>query len=99
MSLDEKQVENIAKLARLGLTDKEKKKFQKELSSILDFVEKLNKAETKGIEPMAQATGLNNVLREDKKRQKTKEETDKLVNLFPESQYLPQLPILHHDEI
>lgn len=84
MSLDEKQVENIAKLARLGLTDKEKKKFQKELSSILDFVEKLNKAETKGIEPMAQATGLNNVLREDKKRQKTKEETDKLVNLFPD---------------
>jgi len=35
-------IKHIAKLARLGLTGKERKKFQKELSAILDFVEKLN---------------------------------------------------------
>jgi len=59
-------VKHIAKLARLGLTEQEEKKFEKELEGILDFVEKLNKADTKGVEPTAQATGAINVLREDR---------------------------------
>jgi len=59
------QVKQIAKLARLGLTKQEEEKFTKELSSILDFVAKLNEIETKDIEPTAQVTGVINVLRPD----------------------------------
>lgn len=57
-------VKHIAKLARLGLTKEEEKKFETELSSILDFVEKLKEVKTENIEPTAQATGVFNVFRE-----------------------------------
>ncbi len=60
------QVEHIAELARIELTEKEKEKFTKDLSSILDYVEKLNQIDTSEVEPIAQVTGLENVMREDK---------------------------------
>ncbi len=84
MKLSKEQVEHIAKLARLGLTEQENKKFRKELSSILDFVEQLNKAKTEKVEPTAQVTGLENVSRQDKSRTKTKQEAEKLLKLVPE---------------
>lgn len=77
-------VEHIAKLARIGLTSKEKKKLKSELFAILDFVEKLNEVKTDKIEPTAQVTGLENVFRQDKGRKKTKQETQKLLDLVPE---------------
>lgn len=58
-------VKHIAKLARLGLAKEEEKKFAKDLVAILDFVEKLNEADTKNIEPTAHVTGAKNVLRMD----------------------------------
>jgi len=82
MALDLKQVEHIAKLARLGITDQEKKKFQKELSAILEFVQKLNQVETDKIDPMAYAIGAKNVMRQDAGQAKLKEETDLIINLF-----------------
>ena len=39
--ISKEEVKHIAKLARLGLTEKEREKMQKELSSILDYIEKL----------------------------------------------------------
>ena len=63
--LTKQQVQQIATLARLGLSEKEKEKFQKELSSILDWVEQLSEVDTKKVEPMGQVTGLENVMRED----------------------------------
>ncbi len=85
MKLSEEQVNHIAKLARLGLTDKENKKFRKELSAILDFIEQLNKAKTEKVEPTAQVTGLENVIRQDKGQAKTKQEAEKLLKLTPET--------------
>lgn len=58
-------VTHVAKLANLPLNDTEKKKFEKQLSSILEYIEKLNEVDTKGIEPTSQVTGLENVTRED----------------------------------
>ncbi len=58
-------VKHIAKLARLGLTNEEEKKFEKELSAILDFVAKLNEIDTEHIEPTAQVTGTINVFGND----------------------------------
>ena len=85
MKLTEEQVNHIAKLARLGLNEKEKKKFKKELSAILEFVEKLNKVKTGKVEPTAQVTGLENVSRQDKGRAKSKREGEKLLELAPET--------------
>lgn len=72
--LTKKEVEHIAFLAKLGLTEEEKEKFRKELSAILDYVAKLNEVETKDVEPMAGGTNLLNITREDKPLFETKEE-------------------------
>lgn len=58
-------VAHVAKLANLPLTDAEKKKFEKQLSSILEYVEKLKEVNTSKVEPTSQVTGLENVVRND----------------------------------
>lgn len=55
----------MAQLSRLKLTDEEIERFSKELSEILSYVEMLNQADTEGLEPTYQVTGLKNVMRED----------------------------------
>ena len=55
----------LAQLARLQLTDDEVDKYQKELSSILGYVETLSSADTDGLEPTYQVTGLHTVVRAD----------------------------------
>ena len=78
--ISKKEVKHIAKLARINLTEKEEEKFSKELSSILDFVNQLNKLDTKGVEPLAQVTGLKNVMREDENPQTaSKEDRERLI--------------------
>ena len=64
-TLSEDEVRHIAKLARLKLSDAEVKKFSKELTQILDYVELLNEVDTEEVEPTAQVTGLQNVQRAD----------------------------------
>lgn len=66
MSISHKDVEHIAKLARIELTEAEKQKFEKDLSAILEFVEKLNEADTENVVPMTGGTSLENITREDK---------------------------------
>lgn len=63
--LTKAEVEHIAKLAQLELTEKEIKKFQKQLSDILDYVSQLDELDTAGVESTSQVTGLENVFRED----------------------------------
>ncbi len=58
-------VSHVAKLANLALKPDEEKKFEKQLSEILSYVEKLNEAGTKNIETTSQVTGLENIMRED----------------------------------
>ncbi len=65
MKLTKSEVEHIADLARLHLTEKEKEQYSEQLSSILDYVEKMNEVDTSGVEPTSQVTGLKNVMRED----------------------------------
>ena len=64
--LSSKEVRHVAELARIGLSDEEVKKFEKQLSAILDFVGKLQEIDTSKIEPLSQTTGLRNVFREDR---------------------------------
>lgn len=58
-------VKHIAKLANLPLKPGEEKKFEKQLSEILTYVEKLRKVDTRNIEITSQVSGLENVTRED----------------------------------
>jgi len=53
MSLTRKDVENIAHLARLAITEAEMPEYVDRLSKILNMVEQLNAADTSSVEPMA----------------------------------------------
>ena len=66
MSITKKDVEHVAKLARLGISEAEKELFTKQLSAILDFAENLNKLDTTDVPPTSHAIPMKNVLREDK---------------------------------
>jgi len=59
-------VEHIAKLARLGLPEKEKKLFAEQLSAILEYADILKKLDTKNVPPTSHAIPMKNVFREDK---------------------------------
>lgn len=59
-------VKHVAKLANLPLSENEEKKFDKQLSEILTYVEQLNSVNTKDVEITSQITGLENVTRDDK---------------------------------
>ena len=66
MSLTREQIGSIALLARLELKEAEIPVYQQSLSSILDMVSELNRADTKGVEPMAHPlSGLAQRLRPD----------------------------------
>jgi aspartyl-tRNA(Asn)/glutamyl-tRNA(Gln) amidotransferase subunit C len=65
MSVTLKDVEHIAKLARLEFTESEKETFTHQLNSILAYVEQLNKLDTSKIEPLSHVIGLGDVFRED----------------------------------
>ncbi|MBI4358977.1 MAG: Asp-tRNA(Asn)/Glu-tRNA(Gln) amidotransferase subunit GatC [Candidatus Nealsonbacteria bacterium] len=65
MELTIEEVKHVARLGRIGLTEKELEKFQNQLSSILDFVSQLQKVDTAKTKPLSQTTGLKNVWRED----------------------------------
>ena len=58
-------VEHVAKLARLELSEEEKVKFSKQLGDILKYVEQMNEIDTTGVEPMNHAMEFYNVMRED----------------------------------
>ncbi len=66
MALSKEEVLHIAKLARLELTEGDVNKFQKQLSSILEYAGVLQKV--KGAEEIKQIHGLQNVAREDEVR-------------------------------
>lgn len=63
--LSREDVLKLARLARLELTDDEITEFSEELSTILDYVEQLQKVDVAGLKPTNQVTGLTNVWRDD----------------------------------
>ncbi len=66
MKLTQKEVEHIARLARIKLNEKEIEKIAEDLGLVLNYFDKLKEINTEGIEPTAQVTGLENIFREDK---------------------------------
>ena len=67
-NISKKEVEYVARLARLRLTEKEKEKLTLQLNKVLDYMAKLKELDTVKIEPTSQVIPLNNVRRKDEKR-------------------------------
>ena len=63
--IDLDQVKHVAKLARLALPPQKLEMFASQLESILEYVAKIDEVDTAGVEPMAHALPVKNVLRED----------------------------------
>jgi len=59
------QVIHVAKLGRLDLSDEQRRKFATQLENILEYVAKISQVDVSGVEPMAHALPLHNVLRDD----------------------------------
>ena len=64
-TIDIEMVRRIGKLARIELTDAEADRLTAELGSTLEYFDKLQQLDTEGVEPMAHAVTLNNVLAAD----------------------------------
>jgi aspartyl-tRNA(Asn)/glutamyl-tRNA(Gln) amidotransferase subunit C len=77
------EVQHIAKLARLGLSEKEIEKMQKELSAILDYINLLKEVDISGIEPTFHSVPLKNVTREDKIKKESPKTLSKILDGAP----------------
>lgn len=84
MKITRKDVDYVAKLARLELAEDEKEKYTAQLESILEYIEQLNKLDTKDIPPTSHVLDLRNVWRKDAARKASAEETEKLLANAPE---------------
>ena len=83
MEITKQEVEKVAKLARLELTDGEKAAFTKQLSQILTHVDTLKQYDTTGVEPTATVLGQVNAFRPDIVRPSLS--VDRAVGNAPES--------------
>lgn len=65
MSVDQKTVRHIARLARIAVRDDELEALAKELNGILDWVEQLGEVDATDVEPMTSAVAMSMKMRED----------------------------------
>jgi aspartyl-tRNA(Asn)/glutamyl-tRNA(Gln) amidotransferase subunit C len=68
MDITKQDVEHVANLARLDLTQADKEMFTGQLNQILQYVDKLAELDTTGVEPTTHVLPLANVMREDVRR-------------------------------
>ncbi len=81
MSSKAHDIEKIALLARLSLTESEKEKLGKQFHKIVEYIDQLNRLDTENVEPTSHVLPLHNVLREDKAQSN-----------FPDTDYLKLAP-------
>ncbi len=63
--IDDATIEYVGILAKLELTGEEKEAAKKDMSSMLDYIDKLGELDTTGVEPMSHVFPVQNVFRED----------------------------------
>lgn len=68
MGLTREEVLHIAKLARVGVSDRDVTKFQEQLSEILDHFEALRQLDTEGVPPTSHPLSLESIMRADEVR-------------------------------
>lgn len=86
--ISEQEVKHISDLARIELNEQELKKYQEQLGSILDYVDKLKEVETDGVATADGGTrGLENVWRQDNQQSTINKEQGKdLIKMAPETE-------------
>ncbi|QWU15475.1 aspartyl/glutamyl-tRNA(Asn/Gln) amidotransferase subunit C [Paenibacillus sophorae] len=65
MSITVKDVQHVARLARLHLSPEEEAMFTEQMNSILQYAEKLSGLDTEGVQPTTHVLHVSNVMRED----------------------------------
>ncbi|MBH53700.1 MAG: Asp-tRNA(Asn)/Glu-tRNA(Gln) amidotransferase GatCAB subunit C [Opitutaceae bacterium] len=65
MNKDSIDIDYVARLARIDLSEKERRLFSSQLEGILEYFKKLDQVDVSSVEPMAHAFQVENVLRED----------------------------------
>jgi len=83
--ITKKEVEYVARLARLRLTEEEKEKYTKQLADILKYINKLSELDTEKVEPTFHVLQLSNVFRDDKVKPSLKQE--EILTNAPEVEY------------
>jgi aspartyl-tRNA(Asn)/glutamyl-tRNA(Gln) amidotransferase subunit C len=65
VAITNEDVEHVAKLARLRLSNEEKETFRRQLSDVLEHAHVISSVDTEGVEPTSHTLPLVNVFRED----------------------------------
>ncbi len=65
MEITDTMIDKLAGLSRLHFGDGEKLALKKDFAKMVDFVDKLNELDTKGVKPLLHITDSTNVLRKD----------------------------------
>ena len=82
--LSVRDIEQIATLARLKLSDEEKERYADQLSVVFEYMDILQEVETNDVPETCQVTGLEDVVRQDKATPCDEETRQKLIDAFPE---------------
>ena len=97
MPITKKDVEHVARLARLALTEEEKELYTRQLERILSYMEKLKELDTEGVEPTSHPLAVKNVWREDEAVEW--KNPDEVLSGSPEREerYFKVKKVLEHD--
>ena len=81
--IEKNEVEHLAKLARIEITDQEVESLQQDLDKVLDYVDELKEVDTENVEGVAHVTGLSNVYREDEPAEQSDGLKDRMLKNLP----------------
>ncbi len=86
--IDKKEIEHLAELAKINLTEHEEEKLLKNFQEILAYFGQLSEVNTDNVEPMNGGTMQTNVFREDEKnvRNQLNGTPEDLIDVFPEKE-------------
>lgn len=87
-SINKKEIEHLAELAKINLTEKEEEKLVKNFQEILAYFDQLNEVDTENVEPMNGGTSSANIFREDEKniRDQINASAEDIIEAFPEKE-------------
>jgi aspartyl-tRNA(Asn)/glutamyl-tRNA(Gln) amidotransferase subunit C len=84
--VDEKTLEHLAELARIGISKKQEKKLLKDMLEILAYFEELDDLDTENVRSMDGGTENENVFAEDEKGRKSDFNKERIIGNFPEKE-------------
>lgn len=84
MKIDEKQIEEIAELARIKLSKEEKNKYLSQFEAILEYFEQLKEVNTQNVTPFIHAAIKEKIMRNDVIESYNKEDIEKILEQVPD---------------